>query len=422
MPASVGRIDILRAVSLFVETPSETLAEVAALLDDITAKAGETIIEKGAPGDCLYILVEGRVRAHDGDRILNDLGPGDVFGEMAVLDPEPRSASVTAVDDSHLFRLSREPLDHLMDARPEVAHGIIRILVQRLRGRIRDMAEDFQIIQQTTERLFKEELARQALRSEMEIERHRAMSQMVAGVAHEINTPLGTANTALSIIKGELTSPTFAALMQDRKLKQSIDDMLEAAVLMERNIQRAHKLTQDFKKISVSQLTDTKETMNLPEAVAEIVGLYKASAKRARLDLQIENTLPPETQTWLGYRGYLSHILLNFLTNVERYAYPRGVGGKVAITLAADGSRDVPVYVLTVRDFGQGIPPENVPKLFEPFFTTGRILGGSGLGLSIVRNMVTGPLQGTVEVASAVGQGTTFTVAFPQRIVDQTGG
>ncbi len=82
----------------------------------------------------------------------------------------------------------------------------------------------------------------------------------------------------------------------------------------------------------------------------------------------------------------------------------------------------MPVYVLTVRDFGQGIPPENVPKLFEPFFTTGRILGGTGLGLSIVRNMVTGPLQGTVEVASTVGQGTTFTVAFPQRIGDQTGG
>ena len=422
MPSSVGRIDILRAVSLFVETPSETLAEVAALLDDIPAQAGETIIEKGAPGDCLYILVEGRVRAHDGDRILNDLGPGDVFGEMAVLDPEPRSASVTAVEDSHLFRLSREPLDHLMDARPEVARGIIRILVQRLRGRIRDMAEDFQYMQQTTERLFKEELARQALRSEMEIERHRGMSQMVAGVAHEINTPLGTANTALSIIKSELTSPMFAALMQDRKVKQSIDDMLEAVGLMERNILRAHKLTQDFKKISVSQLTDTKETMHLPEAVAEIVGLYKASAKRARLDIQIEDALPPETQTWLGYRGYLSHILLNFLTNVERYAYPRGVGGKVAITLAADGSRDVPVYVLTVRDFGQGIPPENVPKLFEPFFTTGRILGGTGLGLSIVRNMVTGPLQGTVEVASAVGQGTTFTVAFPQRIGDQGGG
>jgi signal transduction histidine kinase len=63
-----------------------------------------------------------------------------------------------------------------------------------------------------------------------------------------------------------------------------------------------------------------------------------------------------------------------------------------------------------------------VPKLCEPFFTPGRSLGGTGLGLSIVRNMVTGPLQGTVEVASAVGQGTTFTVTFPQRIVDQTGG
>ena len=148
MPLRVGHIDILRSVSLFVETPSETLTEVAALLDDITAQAGETIIEKGAPGDCLYILVEGRARAHDGDRFLNDLGPGDVFGEMAVLDPEPRSASVTAVEDSRLFRLGRAALEHLMDARPEVARSIMRILVQRLRGRVRDMAEDFLYMQQ----------------------------------------------------------------------------------------------------------------------------------------------------------------------------------------------------------------------------------------------------------------------------------
>ena len=148
MPLRVEHIDMLRSVSLFVETPAETLAEVAALLDDITAHAGETIIEKGAPGDCLYILVAGRARAHDGDRVLNDLGPGDVFGEMAVLDPEPRSASVTAVEESHLFRLSGAALEHLMDARPEVARSIIRILVQRLRGRVRDMAEDFLYMQQ----------------------------------------------------------------------------------------------------------------------------------------------------------------------------------------------------------------------------------------------------------------------------------
>ena len=114
--------------------------------------------------------------------------------------------------------------------------------------------------------------------------------------------------------------------------------------------------------------------------------------------------------------------MLNCLTNIERYAYPRGVGGTVAITLAAEGSRAEPMYVLTVRDFGQGIAPEHVPHIFEPFFTTGRSIGGTGLGLSIVRNMVTGPLQGTVEVESAVGQGTTFTVTVPQRIVDEAGG
>ena len=405
---------LLKQVPFFGDLTDEQLARLARACGREALDAGQVVYREGDRAGKMYVILAGTVKLtrHDdqGTAIdLQTLAAGNSFGEQALLESGPRPTTVATLAPCEFLTLDQIAFHALLlQARGQIVFRVFAALSSQVRA--------------TTERLFKEELARQALRAEMEIERHRAMSQMVAGVAHEINTPLGTTNTALSIIKRELTSSTFAALLQDRTVKQAIDDMLEAAALMERNIQRAHKLTQDFKKISVSQLTDTKETMNLPEAVAEIVGLHQASAKRARLDIQIENTLPPETQTWVGYRGYLSHILLNFLTNIERYAYPRGVGGKVAITLAADGSRAVPVYVLSVRDFGQGIPPDNLPKLFEPFFTTGRIQGGTGLGLSIVRNMVTGPLQGTVEVASAVGQGTTFTVAFPQRIVDHTGG
>jgi signal transduction histidine kinase len=261
------------------------------------------------------------------------------------------------------------------------------------------------------------ELATQALRTEMELERHRALSQMVAGVAHEINTPLGIANTAANIIRQELNAPGMAVLSHGSMDKRALDDVLEALNLLERNIQRAHKLIQDFKQVAVGQLTDVKEQMDLSEAVADIVGLFNISARQARLELVIHDNLPATTRTWVGYRGYLTQVLLNILTNVERYAYPDGTGGRVELELDA-ANRVVPTFTITVRDFGKGIRSEDVPRVFDVFFTTGRGAGGSGLGLAIVHTIVTEPLQGTIDISSAQGVGTTVTVTFPQTIDD----
>ena len=114
---------------------------------------------------------------------------------------------------------------------------------------------------------------------------------------------------------------------------------------------------------------------------------------------------------WTGYPGYLSQVLLNLLTNVERYAYAEGVEGRVEVDLADDRGGDG--YVLTVRDFGQGIASDVLGQVFEPFFTTGRSRGGTGLGLTIVHNLVTTALQGTIEIESDVGRGTTVTIRLP---------
>jgi CRP-like cAMP-binding protein len=139
---------ILKTVSIFNETPGEVLCEAADLLVEVEVKAGEVIFEKGDLGNCMYIIVDGRVRVHDGEMVLNDLGKTDVFGEMAALDPDVRSASVTALEDTHLFRLEAEDLYALMAKRVGVARGIIHILSQRLRGRTQEMAEEFKYMQQ----------------------------------------------------------------------------------------------------------------------------------------------------------------------------------------------------------------------------------------------------------------------------------
>lgn len=148
MISTAEKVAILRTVSWFAETPDEILAELATLLKLVEFQAGETIFHKGDCGDCMYIVVAGRVRVHDGERTLNYLGAGDVFGEMAILDAEPRVASVMTEEGVRLLQLDQKQFYDLMASRAEVARGVIRVLNRRLRARVRDMAQDFEFIQQ----------------------------------------------------------------------------------------------------------------------------------------------------------------------------------------------------------------------------------------------------------------------------------
>ena len=137
----IEKVIILKTVSIFAGTPDSTLAEVAALLEEQVLSAGERLFEKGDPGRCMYIIVSGRLRVHDGDQTLNELGERDIVGEMAVLESAPRSASVTAVEETRLLRLDQEPLYELMADHVDVARGIIGVLSSRLRARIEDIGD-----------------------------------------------------------------------------------------------------------------------------------------------------------------------------------------------------------------------------------------------------------------------------------------
>jgi ATP:ADP antiporter, AAA family len=141
MLSTVEKVLILKTVSIFTQTPDNVLADVAALLEEMDVPENETIFKQGDAGDSLYILLDGKVRVHDGERLLNYLGGREIFGEMALLDPEPRLASVTTVESTRLFRLAQASFYELMSQRPEVAIGIIRVLTGHLRNRVRDIGQ-----------------------------------------------------------------------------------------------------------------------------------------------------------------------------------------------------------------------------------------------------------------------------------------
>ena len=141
MLSTIEKVLILKTVNLFSGTPDEILAEVATLSEEVDILAGDTIFAKGDEGDCMYIIVGGKVKAHDGDHIFNTLQDGDVFGEMAVLDPKPRVASITTLEDTRLLRLDQQPFYELMEDRIEVARGVIHVLSGHLRNRVHDVTE-----------------------------------------------------------------------------------------------------------------------------------------------------------------------------------------------------------------------------------------------------------------------------------------
>ena len=129
----IEKVLLLKSLSIFKDTPETILAELAPLMQEEELEQGELVFEEGEPGDCMYIIFSGQIQIHKGKTVLAVLPEKEVFGELSLLDAETRSASATAVTDCFLFKIDQEPFYELIDSRPEVAMGFLKILCKRLR-------------------------------------------------------------------------------------------------------------------------------------------------------------------------------------------------------------------------------------------------------------------------------------------------
>ena len=360
------------------------------------AGAGDVVSRVADPSDGLYVVLSGRVTISragpTGDTVeLGERGAGGSFGESSLLDPAPRSANVATTEPSRFFVLSRQGFLAYLSCCPEAVPGLLAGIGTELR-----------VLQ---ERMFAEMVREHALQVQLHDERFRSLARLVAGVAHEINTPLGIITTAASILAQDLA----ALVEQAGPITEPVQDALEAAELISSNLTRATSLVERFKSLSASQAVAAVDGVELTAVVDDVVALYAPKARAAGLTVEVQDRRPDPTQPWVGNAGQLAEVLLNLLSNVERYAYPGHAGGRVEIVLGADRGS----FSLTVRDFGRGIPGEDLERVWEPFFTTGRSLGGTGLGLAVVNNLVTDGMRGTVDITSQPGAGTAVSLRFP---------
>jgi len=367
----VALIDGLRASDLFGKLSDADLERVGGCGRVESIDVGQAVVDQGAEPDGLRVVLEGRVRVsrrQPGAEAIDlaVLGPGESFGEPALFDPAPRTATVTTIEASRFFVLERDMFLTLACESPR----LLSALLEGIGGRLRAQYDE----------RFAEAVRSESTRAEMEAERHRSLAQLVAGVAHEIGTPLGVIMTAASVLSEDLDG-----------------DARVAADLIQANVARADKLVQSFKGIAVSQAIERIETVDLGVLIDETLTLYGPQARTAGLRIEVRDDRAEPKRAWTGNAAHLTQILLNLVANAARYAYPDGDSGRVEIVLGDAPGPDRP-FVLTVRDFGRGIPAEDRNRVFDPFFTTGRARGGTGLGLAIVHNLVTEGLGGTVEI------------------------
>jgi CRP/FNR family cyclic AMP-dependent transcriptional regulator len=129
----IEKVLVLKSLNLFKDTPENILADLAPLMKEMQYEQGIEIFKEGETGDCMYIIQHGNIRIHKGNTILAILKEKEVFGELSLLDADTRSATATADTDCTLYKIDQEPFYELLDERPEVAKGFIKILCQRLR-------------------------------------------------------------------------------------------------------------------------------------------------------------------------------------------------------------------------------------------------------------------------------------------------
>jgi len=365
---------------------------------------------------CSYLLHSKQAQLHDAGSFTRLVASGQVREPLGNLDIASWMGAPMLVHDKPygvLIVQSYDPavvytkadLDLLAFMASHVAVAIARMQADRKLRATKELLEEQNAALNTALTQLQQaqgELVRQ--------EKLASLGGLVAGVAHEINTPLGICVTATSHLVEELrlTRDELASgEMTEDSLQNFFDIVDQSLRIMTTNTQRAAALVRSFKQVAVDQSSGDIRSFNMRNYLNEVLLSLQPKLKGRPVQVEVDC---PHDLVLDSFPGAVSQIVTNMVVNSLVHGFEREQAGKIAMRAALEGD----TVAFTYADDGAGMDKEALDKLFDPFFTTKRGSGGSGLGAHILFNLVTGALGGTVHVDSTPGQGLRYELRFPR--------
>jgi signal transduction histidine kinase len=358
----------LEAIPLFRQLTRNELQALRLIAQERRFTTGQEIFQEGAPGDGVYFVKAGLVEisAGQGERhVFSRLGPGEIFGEMAVIEHRPRSATAAAVQDSEVFFLPRGEMLSFIERSPGLAFALLQQISHRLR-----------------------EFNQLHLRELVEAESLAVIGRFAQGIVHDLKNPLSIISLSSEMFDMPGVSPEIRAKAQLRIRKQveRISDMVSDILIF----------TQGARKNAGLKPGDYRAF------ILELIGDLRAEAELKSAQIEMEN-VPPAVRVLFDPRR-LSRVFFNLVGNATDIMLN---GGKIFLRFQSGESE----ITTEIEDTGPGIPPEIAGKLFQPFATHGKTKG-TGLGLSICKKIIEDH-GGTISVRSEAGRGAIFCFTLP---------
>lgn len=421
--------NILSKTDLFSGLSPEDLDIVANAFSEEKVEPDHEILVKGESGQSLYIIESGSTKVHDGDAQIAQLNTGDFFGEMAFFDNSPRSMSVTSTSPCTLYKLEKSDFQTLFQKRPHVLQHMVSAITNRVRRQNDRIISDLKNREAELKSLVEKRTADLALRNEelsktltelknaqdqlIQQEKLASLGQLTAGIAHEIKNPLNFV-TNFAKLSFELIDELITS--ENPKEREESGDFLR------QNLNKIYEHGSRADNIVKGMLEHTRansEGKRQPEDINLICEQFLKIAQesftlsnpgfKVELDIQLDRSLPMVDAASLD----VSKVFLNLFTNAfysmnEKKESEQGYQPILRVqSRYAEGK-----IVFTISDNGLGIEPENISKVFNPFFTTKPTGKGTGLGLSITHDIIKSH-GGTIRCKSSQGNGAEFILEFP---------
>jgi signal transduction histidine kinase len=238
------------------------------------------------------------------------------------------------------------------------------------------------------------------------------LAQLVAGFAHELNTPIGigvTAATHFEMLSDDIVELYDSGKMKKTDLEGYFKNSNRLTKMVYKNLRRAGDLISRFKKVSVDQVSQEQRQFEVKSYIEDVIYTLYPRLKKYAIKVSVE---AKEEITINSYPGELSQIITNLIMNSLNHAFEVEDEGDITINVDASETDLFLIY----KDTGKGIPSDQVKKIFDPFFTTKRGHGGTGLGLYLIHNLVTQHFKGSISCVSKEGRGTVFSISFPRKL------